>query len=240
LRSARRAVYDHVALVEVPPTRPDDERRRLARERVVLAVGSAQLDRLLDGVDDIHLPVEDVVPGGRGRILEIRHEHVGAGVESVDGHLSFGGSGYLHPAIDEAGSGIGDTPLRISNLRGGREKIGLLACVQTGLTSRARVEQLGAPGTKRAFEVGHEPDRLGRQDLRSPSAGRAGDVDPFDAHREPIGFGDTSATLRRMYDDDDFDDLDARRRPLFKIVVLIVIVGLIAFIAPLFFDLVLG
>jgi hypothetical protein len=43
-----------------------------------------------------------------------------------------------------------------------------------------------------------------------------------------------------MYDDDDFDDLDARRRPLFKIVVLIVIVGLIAFIAPLFFDLVLG
>ncbi|HVM35063.1 MAG TPA: hypothetical protein VM784_06940 [Actinomycetota bacterium] len=44
-----------------------------------------------------------------------------------------------------------------------------------------------------------------------------------------------------MYDDEeDLDDLDARRRPLFKIVVLIVVAGLIAFIAPLFFDLVLG
>jgi hypothetical protein len=40
-------------------------------------------------------------------------------------------------------------------------------------------------------------------------------------------------------DDDDLRDLDARRRPLFKAIVLVLVVGLLLFIAPLFFDLVL-
>jgi hypothetical protein len=41
-----------------------------------------------------------------------------------------------------------------------------------------------------------------------------------------------------FYDDDDLDDLDARRSPLFKAVVVLVVVGLVLLIANLFFALI--
>lgn len=40
-----------------------------------------------------------------------------------------------------------------------------------------------------------------------------------------------------MHDDDDLRDLDPRRRPAFRLIVIVIVIGLLLFIAPLFFDL---
>lgn len=56
-----------------------------------------------------------------------------------------------------------------------------------------------------------------------------------------VGYGrliaEAAEDQMSFYDDDDLEDLDARRSPLFKAVVLIVVVGLVLLIANLFFAL---
>ena len=98
----RLAVDLHVALDQVPAARPDEQDRGLLLERVLLArLGGRERDRTADGVAEVVLPVDQVVPGGAVGVFEIRHEDARAGVERVDDHLAVGGPGDLDAAIEQ-------------------------------------------------------------------------------------------------------------------------------------------
>jgi len=56
-----------------------------------------------DGVVDVALTVDDVLPGRRVGVLEVRHEDLCAGVQRVDHHLAVDRAGDLRPAVGQVG-----------------------------------------------------------------------------------------------------------------------------------------
>ena len=59
----------------------------------------------LDGVDQVRLADDTVLPGRRVGVLEVGHEDPGARVERVDHHLPVGRPGDLDSAVREVGRG---------------------------------------------------------------------------------------------------------------------------------------
>src|SRR2546426_4494243 len=80
----RLAVDLDVSLVEVPSTWPHQERRHLVVQPVFLALRTPEIDSALDGVDQVHLALDQVRPGRRVRVLEVRHEDTRPRVQRVD------------------------------------------------------------------------------------------------------------------------------------------------------------
>ena len=58
----RLAIHFHVAFIQVPPTRPDEQRRHLLVEPVLLAFRALELDAPLNGVDEVGLALDQVRP----------------------------------------------------------------------------------------------------------------------------------------------------------------------------------
>jgi hypothetical protein len=86
-----------VALGEMPPARADEQRRDPLVQAIDPSVGVPVLDRALDRVNEVDLALDHVAPRRRVRVLEVRHEDIGAGVERVDHHLPLGGARELDP-----------------------------------------------------------------------------------------------------------------------------------------------
>src|SRR5581483_11670635 len=82
-------------LRQVPAARTHQQRRGLVVERVGFSFGALVADGATDGVAQIDLPVDQVGPGRRVRVLEVGHEHVGAAVQRVDEHLAVDRAGDL-------------------------------------------------------------------------------------------------------------------------------------------------
>ncbi len=124
------AVDDDVALFEVPAARADEEHGGVVDEGVVLVGGGVvEGDGAADGVDEVELAVEEVLPGGRGGVFEVGHEDARAGVEGVDDHLAVDGAGDLDAAVLEVGGDGRDGPFGFADLaclrggsRGGRRR----------------------------------------------------------------------------------------------------------------------
>ena len=100
------AVDGDVRLVQMPAAGPDEEDGRVAVllggvDLAVLGVGVG--DGAPDGVAEVALPLGQVAPRRRGRVLEIGHVHVGSGVEAVNDHLPIDGSRNLDAAVLQVG-----------------------------------------------------------------------------------------------------------------------------------------
>ena len=90
-------------------------------------------------------PVDEVVPGRRGRVLEVRHEDVRARVERVDDHLAVDRPGDLDAAIEEVGRAPGaqvQSPLADARRLGEEVELGGAVRVERAWRSRALREQL--------------------------------------------------------------------------------------------------
>ena len=165
-RRCWRVVDAQVPLLEVPPARADHERCRAVVQAVRLAVGvEGQL--AADRVAQVLLPLHHVGPRRRAGILEVRHEHLRAGVERVDHHLAVHGPGDLHPPVVQVGRGWRDRPLRGSHAGRGRREVERRArrMVRELLTPRrSGGQQLLAARVEPAMEVGHEAERPGGED----------------------------------------------------------------------------
>ncbi len=124
-RRDRLVVQDHVLFLHVPAARPDDEGREPAVVQAVgLAVRSGVLDGTGDGIPQIDLAIHHLLPGGAGRVLEVGHEGVGAGVEGVDDHLAVHGARDLDAAVDEVRRDGRDLPVAVSDIPGLGQEIG--------------------------------------------------------------------------------------------------------------------
>ena len=110
------AVDENMGLRQMPAARPHHEQRRCRADVIVLAgrrIGEA--DRAGPAVLQIDLAFDDVGPGRRVRILEIRHEDLGAGIERIDDHFPVDRAGDLDAAVLEIGGNRRDAPLRLAD-----------------------------------------------------------------------------------------------------------------------------
>jgi hypothetical protein len=87
-------------------------------------------DGSADGVAEVDLAFDEVVPGGRGGVLEVGHEDLGAGVERVDDHLAVDGAGDLDAAVEQVGGERRDGPFGVADGPGFGQEVGALAGVE--------------------------------------------------------------------------------------------------------------
>ncbi len=164
---------------QVPAPGADHDGRQVLPEAVLLAVGRGEVDAPLDGVEQAELAADDVVPGGCGGVLEVRHPHAGTGVEGVDGHAPVGRPGDLDTAVGETGGRGRHPPVGVGahGSRGDGE-------VQRGSRDEAvpspapLLEDLVAPVGEGRVEAADEAERLRGEDLLVAVARCREDPDP--------------------------------------------------------------
>lgn len=173
-------VDEHSRLVEMPSSRSNDEDRRV---RVELVRFSSRLERdgLSDGVFQVDLTVEKVVPGRSIRVFEVGHESLGSRVESIDDHLPVRRSGNLNPSILQSRSNSGSSPADIlSNVLGLRREGQLSSLVEFSLKSQSSEEELLPLSVKGSMQRSEELESFRREDLRLSGRDLAENLYSFD------------------------------------------------------------
>jgi hypothetical protein len=121
-------------------------------------------------------PVEHVLPGRRGGVLEVGHENLGAGVERVDHHLAVDGPGDLGAAVLQVGGRGRDAPVRIvADVGGLREEVRQLPRIQLPLPGDAPGQQLVAAGGEFLEKSCKEGAGCGSEDFGVARADRSAD-----------------------------------------------------------------
>ena len=149
----------------MPAARADDERRRLLDDVVALAIGLiGEADLLVPIGHHVDLAADHVVPGRRGRVLEVRHVGLRAGVERVDDHLAVvDRAGDLGAAVEQVLRDRRNLPVALANILRLRKEVGKLARIEFLLAFGARRKQFAAAGTEPALEIGNEGEGVRRQ-----------------------------------------------------------------------------
>ena len=113
-------------------------------------------------VAEVDLALDQLVPGRRGRVLEIGHEHLGAAIERVDHHLGVGRAGDLDAAVLQVGGNRADRPVGVADGPRVLAEVGKLAGVEPLSAARARVEQQFQPArVEPLVQLGDEGQRIG-------------------------------------------------------------------------------
>ena len=169
-----RAIQGEVTLGKMePPGAHDEHRGPLVQPVLFSAHGIVEGELPPHGIPEIQLPLDQVFPGRRVGVLEIRHEHVGARVERVDHHLAVGGSRDLDGAAEEVVRKGRHLPFLGADRSGPGEEVerlSLCETLQTHLALFQRFEDSGREGTSKILE---EAQRLSIQDLREPRMDRS-------------------------------------------------------------------
>jgi hypothetical protein len=152
-----------VLLVEVPAARANLQRGDLVVEPVLFACFIDERQLVPNGLVEIDLALNLVVPLRAVRILEVGHVRVGARVEGVDHHLRFDRTGDFAVAAFEGLGQRGNAPVAFANISGFRKEVGHLAGVDSRLAVDARLQQLLADAFERTVQFGDQSQRVGRQ-----------------------------------------------------------------------------
>ena len=180
------AIHGDVLLNQVPAAWPHQQRGYRLVEAVDAPIWIGEGNCAPDRIGAVDLPLDDILPRGRERVLKVGHEDLCARVERVDHHLALGRAGDLDTAVVEIGRGGGNLPGGVAHGLGFGGIGGHLAGVNRGLPAGARGEQFDAARVEGAVQVGHESQRLGREHRVHGGRGRAQDGD---AGREVIRHG---------------------------------------------------
>ena len=124
------------------------------------------------------LPVDDVRPRRRVRVLEVGHEDARAGVERVDHHLPVDRAGDLDAALAQVRRRLGHAPVAVADLARLGQEVGQLAGASRCPALGARGEQLAPPRAELALQQGDELERFGREDLGRARCRGSSDRDP--------------------------------------------------------------
>ena len=106
--------------------------------------------------------MDDVLPGRRARVLEVRHEDAGARVHGVDHHLAVDGARDLDATVPEVGRNRCDLPVGL----GRGQQLGKRARVELGLPLATPLEELEPGRVQLAVELGDELECLRRENVR--------------------------------------------------------------------------
>ncbi len=109
------ALNEKMFLRQMPAAWPHEQGSRLIVQPVLLAFWTDEADLAPHRIAQVHLAIDYVAPGGRGRVLKIGHKDIGAGIKRVDDHLAIDRPGNLNPAVLEIGRNRSDTPLTPAN-----------------------------------------------------------------------------------------------------------------------------
>ena len=142
------------------PARPNEERRRAIAELVGLAgFGRHVADGVPNGIHQVDVALEKVVPGRRGGVLEVGHEDVGARVEGVDDHLAVDRPGDLDATVGEIGGQRRHGPRALAHLARLGKEGRTLAAIERLLPHLARSKKVGDAARKPAVQLGDEVER---------------------------------------------------------------------------------
>ena len=180
------AVDQDVAVVQVPAARADQQRGDLVLQRV-LTIALDVLDGALDRVDEVEVPADDVGPGRRAGVLEVGHPAAGAGVERVDRQLALRRPRDLDAPVAQVLRRGGDRPLALAQLGGRRGEVERLAGGQARHPLAPPREAGLALGAQLALKLGHERERVRREDLVEALLLRGADLESLDARRHRHG-----------------------------------------------------
>ncbi len=139
----RFAIDQDVRLFEMPAARADKEHGGMIDQFVTPSSRRiVKCDRPADSVAQVDLAFEEVVPGRCCRIFKVRHQHLGPAVQRVDDHLAVGGPGYLHAAVEQIRGLRGHRPPGRPDVGSLRQKVRLLARIESMLALNARFKQM--------------------------------------------------------------------------------------------------
>jgi hypothetical protein len=117
---------------EVPASWANDQHCRVLTDYIFFAGrGIAEMKLSQPSVAQVDLALDQLVPSGCGRILEIGHEDLGAAIQGVDDHLRVGRPGNFDAAIVEIGGDRSDFPVRFADVTRFRQEVGKLTTVET-------------------------------------------------------------------------------------------------------------
>jgi hypothetical protein len=184
-----------VLVPQVPSPRTHQQGGEVVSQLVLPAVRARELDRLIDGIDEIHVALGHVGPCRGVRVLEVRHEAVGSGVERVDDHLAIGRARYLDPAVLHVARRRGDLPVPRTHALGARQEVQPLARIEARLALPAPVEQGPALAPELPLQPGNEAESSLGEDLRDPPTHGGVNLDSVGAsHQWPPIDRSTSST----------------------------------------------
>jgi len=135
----RLAVDVQMFFRQVPAARAHDQCRRARAKPVRLATARIDVaDFAVDGVAQIDLAVDHVLPGRGGRILEIGHERLHRCVERIDDHLAIDRPGDFYASIQKIRRHRRNAPGGGACRGGFRQEFRQCAGIQLLLPLRAR------------------------------------------------------------------------------------------------------
>ena len=169
-----------MAFVHVPTARAHHQRGGLVAQRIALArrrVGEVDLSR--PAVLEVRLALDQVGEDRRGRVLEIGHEHFGAGIQRVDDHLAIDRAGDLDAAVEKIRRDRGDLPVALADRAGLGQEIGQFAGVEALLPLGAQRQQFEPARVEAAMQLGEEGERVGAEDFVMARSRRGAKLDGF-------------------------------------------------------------
>src|SRR5579871_536335 len=157
----RLSFHQEVLLDEVPSAWAHHEDRGILTDLVALAFGTGISDSPVDGVAQIRLAFDDVLPRRRIGIFEIGHEDLRARVQRVDDHFPIRWAGDFDAAVHQVGGAGRDLPRSGTDLGSLGRKSGLLALVDLMLPGLTRLQQSPPSGLELRGQFDEELDSLG-------------------------------------------------------------------------------
>jgi hypothetical protein len=151
-------------LVKVPAARTNLQGGDLVVELVLLAGFVLEAQLAADGLVQVDLALDLVVPLRAVGILEVGHVGVGARVVGIDDHLGFDRAGDFDAAAFQGLGQRRDLPVAFADVFRLGQEVGHLAGIDADLALDALLQQFLAARLEGAVQLGDQFQRLRRQD----------------------------------------------------------------------------
>ena len=145
---------------------------------VVLAVRRDVARSCADRVAQVRLAVDEVRPGRRVRVLEVRHEDVRARVERVDDHLAVDRAGDLDAAVEQVGGERRHGPVAGARLARGRGQLRRPPASRRAGGRRGARGARGAGSPKRRSSIATNASAPAVRTRSAAETTRSADLDP--------------------------------------------------------------
>ena len=154
------AIDQHMLLHQMPAARPGHQHGDLLIELVLFSSGIGEINRSANGVAQIDLTFNHVLPGRRVRVFKIRHEDLCAGIQRVDNHLAIGRPGDFDPAVLDVARDRRTLPVAFADLFRLGQEVEPFALMKPSLPFLPVLETLLAPRAEVTLQLCDKGERF--------------------------------------------------------------------------------